>query len=86
MANAKPTIPTDDKVTIQLFRDGSKCSQPITVTINGIATVVPRGVPVQVSKDVADILEMKALQDNSTLDLITGLQNSFTEATDGLGK
>lgn len=81
-----PAVPTNDMVTVQLHKDTGKCSQPITVTINGVSKVVPRGVPVLVSRDVADVLEMKAMQDNNTVDLITGLVDDFKEATQDMDK
>ena len=81
-----PTVPTSEMVTVQLHKDTGKCSQPITVTINGISKVVPRGVPVQVSRDVADVLEMKAMQDNNTVDLITGLADNFKNESEEVNK
>lgn len=76
-----PVTPTKEIVTVQLYKDAGKCSQPLTVRINGIRTVIPRGIPVQVSKDVKDVIDMKELQDGNTVDLITGWANDFNEST-----
>ena len=85
-ANIAPSEPMKEMITIQLHKDTGKCSQPLTVTINGVSTVIPRGIPVQVSKDVADVIEMKNMQDSNTVDLITRLANSFEIASEDVNK
>lgn len=75
-------VEVNDKVTVELFQDGSeKYSQPVSVTINGITTVIERGKPVQVSRDVADVLETSMAQDKYTFKLTKGLAEEFEKKT-----
>lgn len=51
------------KVTIQLFKDSERYSEPMQVAINGVLYLVQRGIPVEVPESVARVIEEGYRQD-----------------------
>ena len=61
----KPAI-TEERVTIQLFKDRGQYAGDKFVGVNGIGYQIKRGVPVEVPKSVAEVLAQSEAQDAST--------------------
>ncbi len=47
----------EEKVTIQLFKDGKEYKDDVFVAINGVNRVIKRGVPVEIERKYALVLE-----------------------------
>lgn len=58
------------RVRIELFKDGDKYKEPLTVSVNDYTAVIKRGVPVEVPYYVAKHLEEVAAQDKATAAMI----------------
>lgn len=63
--------PDDELVTVQLFRDNDKYQGDVFVAVNGQTCLIKRGVPVQIKRKFARVLEQSMAQDNATADLIS---------------
>lgn len=77
--------PDDELVTIQLFRDNDKYSGDVFVAVNGQTCQIKRGVPVQIKRKFARVLEESMAQDNATADLISRETAKFQEETKARG-
>jgi len=69
----------EERVTIRLFKDGGKYKDDVFVAVNGETCVVKRGVPVQIKKKFAEVLERSMKQDEATAALIERESSSFAE-------
>ena len=69
----------EERVTIRLFKDGGKYKDDVFVAVNGETCVVKRGVPVQIKKKFADVLERSMKQDEATAALIERESSSYAE-------
>ena len=70
MAASKGKQNPEERVKIQLFKDGERYKDDVFVAVNGKAYVIKRGQPVMVPKAVAEVLEHSARQDRATAALI----------------
>lgn len=77
--------PDDELVTIQLFRDNDKYKDDVFVAVNGQTCLIKRGVPVQIKKKFARVLEQSMAQDIATADLISLETTKFQEDTKARG-
>lgn len=73
-----------DMVKIELFKDSGKYKDDVTVGLNGKIYRIQRGVPVEVPRAVAEILEHSSLQDKETASLIEGLEAEYLEKAKNL--
>lgn len=55
-----------EKVQIKLFYDGDKYKDDVTVAVNGKTYTIKRGVPVEVPKYVAEVLENHEMQEKAS--------------------
>lgn len=69
----------EERVTIRLFKDGGKYKDDVFVAVNGETCVVKRGVPVQIKKKFAEVLERSMKQDEATAALIERESSSYAE-------
>ncbi len=53
----KKSTNLEDKVTINLFKDNNKYRDDVTVIVNGSVFQIKRGVPVEVPRYVASVLQ-----------------------------
>lgn len=84
-AEAAPPAPVpvvddgEERVTIRLFKDGGKYKDDVFVAVNGETCVVKRGVPVQIKKKFAEVLERSMKQDEATAALIERESTDYAE-------
>lgn len=69
----------EERITIRLFKDGGKYKDDVFVAVNGETCVVKRGVPVQIKKKFAEVLERSMKQDEATAALIERESSSYAE-------
>lgn len=72
-------------VTIQLFKDSEKYKDDKFVAVNGKTWQIKRGVPVQVPRYVADVLEQSMKQDTATANMIERENAEFERKAEQLG-
>lgn len=72
------------KKTIELFQDGDKYKDDVFVGVNGVNTIIQRGIPVEVPVAVADIVENAQKQANAAAKHNKGLQDQFNRKKDML--
>ncbi len=60
----------EELVTVELFKDGEKYKDDVFVSVNGERVQIRRGVPVQVKRKFAEVLEHSHAQDMATARLI----------------
>ena len=68
-----------DMVKIELFKDSGKYKDDVTVGLNGKIYRIQRGVPVEVPRAVAEILDHSKIQDKETIKYIEGLEAEYLE-------
>lgn len=61
--NAPVVDPGDELVTVQLFKDNEKYSADLFVAVNGERILIQRGVPVQLKRKFAEVIERSMTQD-----------------------
>lgn len=66
-----------DLVTIELFQDAGEYADDVRVIVNGVVYTIKRGVPVQVPRFVAEVIEASARQDKATVNLIRTKENEY---------
>lgn len=77
--------PDDELVTVQLFRDNDKYQGDVFVAVNGQTCLIKRGVPVQIKRKFARVLEESMAQDYATADLISRETSKFEAETKARG-
>lgn len=65
------TDPGDELVTVQLMRDNGRYKDDVFVCVNGVGCTIKRGVPVQIKRKYAEVLERSLAQDARTAELIS---------------
>lgn len=63
-----------DTVVIRLFKDSHRYSEPVFVGVNGETYLVQRGVPVEVPKAVAEVLQHSEEMENAAMEKITAAE------------
>ena len=71
-----------DLVTIELFQDAGEYSDDVRVIVNGVVYTIKRGVPVQVPRFVAEVIDASARQDKATVNLIRTKENEYNSLKD----
>lgn len=67
-ANTAPD--PEELVTVELFRDNEKYKDDVFVSVNGERVQIKRGVPVQIKRKFAEVLEHSHAQDMATARMI----------------
>lgn len=60
---------------IKLFKDNSRYKEDLFVSVNGVNYKIRRGVEVEVSPEVAEVLEHSQMQDERTAARIAAAEN-----------
>ena len=76
--------PKQDMVTVELPLDDGRYKDDVHVIVNGIETVVPRGIPVQVPAYVAGVLRDSQRQDAMFTRYSRALQDDFQKSLEQL--
>lgn len=88
MATTRTTNPGEEKVRIQLFKDGGKYKDDVYVSVSnrdgGENCLIQRGKPVEVKAKFAKVLEESMEQDARTAELITKGGEAYEKAKDAL--
>lgn len=71
-----------DLVTIELFQDAGEYADDVRVIVNGVVYTIKRGVPVQVPRFVAEVIEASSRQDKATVNLIRTKENEYNSLKD----
>lgn len=85
LEEAEAKADSSELVTIQLFKDSEKYKDDKFVAVNGKTWQIKRGVPVQVPKYVADVLEQSMKQDTATANMIERENAEFERKAEQLG-
>lgn len=85
MANVKTEVPTEERVTIRLFKDNAKYKDDVFVAVNGRSFLIQRGVDIEVPRCVAQVLEDSMEQDAKTAELMEREAGYFMEESKKLG-
>jgi len=80
-----PVRPGEELVTVRLFKDSGKYKDDVFVCVNGERIKIQRGVPVQIKKKFADVLENSMEQDQKTSMMILDLEKKGKAAAEKLG-
>ncbi len=75
----------DEMVTVRLFKDNERYKDDVFVAVNGRRFQIQRGVPVQVPKYVADVLEQSMAQDMATSRMMDEKSAEFERSAQALG-
>lgn len=80
--NTKPAIdPGEEPVTVQLFKDNDRYKDDLFVAVNGERILIQRGVPVQIKRKFAEVIENSQLQDQQTDAMMQRLAEGYEIAT-----
>ena len=63
-------------VRIKLFKDNSRYTEDLCVSVNGVNYKIRRGVEVEVPPEVAEVLEHSQMQDERTAARIAAAENA----------
>jgi hypothetical protein len=74
----------NEKVQIQLFKDGNRYKDPLYVSVNEKRYMVPRGVRVTVERFIAMAIQESQAQDADTATLITYFSDQAAKADEHL--
>lgn len=69
----------NEYVTVQLFKDGKDYKDDVSVHVNGENCVIRRGVPVQVKRKFALVLEQSAAQNIKANEYAAEQQQSYKD-------
>lgn len=78
-ATTEAAEPKEEMVKIKLFKDKEKYRDDLTVILNGKAYRIKRGIPVEVPKGVAEIIENSMTQDDKAAQLIEQLEADYND-------
>lgn len=81
MANEPARDPGEELVTVQLFKDNGKYRDDLYVAVNGERILIQRGVPVQIKRKFAEVIERSQLQDQQTDAMMQRLSDGYEQAT-----
>ncbi len=74
--------PGEELVTVQLFRDNDRYRDDLFVAVNGERILIQRGVPVQIKRKFADVIENSQKQDQQTDALMQRMAEDYVRATE----
>lgn len=70
-----------EKVVIQLFKDAERYKDDVAVFVNGESFLIQRGVPVEVPRYVAEVINNSQRQDSQTEVMVKRLIDEYEAAT-----
>lgn len=76
-----PAIDPEELVTVQLFKDGDKYRDDLYVAVNGERILIQRGVPVQIKRKFAEVIEHSQYQDGQTENMLMKMQEDYEAKT-----
>ncbi len=76
------TDPGDELVTVQLFKDNDRYKEDLFVAVNGERILIQRGVPVQIKKKFAEVIENSQRQDQQTDALMQRMASDYVRNTE----
>lgn len=76
-----PVDPGEELVTVQLFKDNDRYNEPLYVAVNGERILLQRGVPVQVKRKFAEVIEHSMTQDGMAENMMRMLSENYDRAT-----
>ena len=79
--NETPVDPGEELVTVQLFKDNDKYRDDLFVAVNGERILIQRGVPVQIKRKFAEVIEHSQLQDQQTDALMQRMADEYEKVT-----
>ena len=79
--NEAPVDPGEELVTVQLFKDNDKYRDDLFVAVNGERILIQRGVPVQIKRKFAEVIEHSQLQDQQTDALMQRMADEYEKVT-----
>ena len=71
---AVQAAPEKDTEVIRLYKDNQRYKTPVFVGVNGETYLVQRGVPVEVPKAVAEVLQHSEEMENAAMEKITAAE------------
>ncbi len=82
VAEETPAVdPGEELVTVQLFKDNARYNEDLYVAVNGERILIQRGVPVQVKRKFAEVIEHSMTQDGMAENMMRMLSESYDRAT-----
>lgn len=76
---------TDDRVTIELFKDNDKYRDDLVVGVNGKYYQIQRGIPVTVPRAVAEVIANSRAQDSAAADYSKAKEQEYIQRSSELG-
>lgn len=73
--------PGEELVTIQLFKDNDRYRDDLFVAVNGERLLIQRGVPVQIKRKFAEVIENSQKQDQQTDALMQRMADDYERNT-----
>lgn len=73
-----------EKVTVELFKDNNLYKDDVYVSVNGENIKIKRGVPVEIERRFAEVLDNSRRQDSASADLNEKLQDDFVNKSKDL--
>ena len=74
--------PGEELVTVQLFKDNGKYKDDLYVAVNGERILIQRGVPVQIKRKFAEVIEHSQQQDQQTDALMQRMADDYVRNTE----
>lgn len=74
----------NETVTIKLFKDSGRYSGDVFVRVDGKRYQIKRGIPVQVPRKVADVINQQLKQDQATAQMIEMKETDFNKKSSRL--
>lgn len=76
---------TEERVTIELFKDNDKYRDDLVVGVNGKYYQIQRGIPVSVPKSVAEVIANSKAQDSAAADYSKAKEQEYIQRSSELG-
>ena len=76
---------TEERVTIELFKDNDKYRDDLVVGVNGKYYQIQRGIPVSVPKSVAEVIANSKAQDSAAADYSKAKEQEYLQPSSELG-
>ena len=78
----QPAIdPMEELVTVQLFKDNDRYKDDVYVAVNGERILIQRGVPVEIKRKFAEVINHSLYQDGQTERMLTEMAERYEEKT-----
>lgn len=74
--------PGEELVTVQLFKDNDRYRDDLFVAVNGERILIQRGVPVQIKRKFAEVIEHSQMQDQQTDALMQRMADDYVKRTE----